>query len=292
MRILYVEDNPANISLLQRIARMGGHDVVSYNDGEKALSNFESDKPDLILMDLQLAGALNGLDVVKRLRSDGVTTPIVAVTAYAMVGDKERCIEAGCDGYLAKPLPVAELVETVQKYEQALISKEAAPDSTETTAVAEVKAGAPEAAKKPEPVPDSTESDRSKVIRGTTPLPDLAKKAAARKAAKDKKDGTVRQSAKPGSSELVDKSPPVKPEPSSEPVTPAAKIETETQTAEKAPPAPTPQTAEKAPPTPTPQTAEKAPITSPAHNGEVKQAADEAVRIAIAGVKVDNGKKE
>jgi CheY-like chemotaxis protein len=118
MKIMYVEDNPANISLLQRIARMGGHEVINYTNGENALSNFEKDHPDLVLMDLQLEGRFSGLDVVKQLRSRGFKTPIVAVTAYAMVGDRERCIEAGCDSYLSKPLPVAELVEMVHTYEQ------------------------------------------------------------------------------------------------------------------------------------------------------------------------------
>ena len=118
MKIMYVEDNPANISLLQRIARMGGHDVINYTNGEHALDHFAQDRPDLVLMDLQLEGRVSGLDVVKQLRERGFTTPIVAVTAYAMVGDRERCIEAGCDSYLSKPLPIAELVELVQTYER------------------------------------------------------------------------------------------------------------------------------------------------------------------------------
>lgn len=117
MKIMYVEDNPANLSLLQRIARMGNHTVISYTEGESALENFEQDKPDLVLMDVQLSGGLTGLDVVRQLRGRGHRTPIVAVTAYAMTGDKERCIEAGCDTYIAKPLPVQELVELVQRYE-------------------------------------------------------------------------------------------------------------------------------------------------------------------------------
>src|SRR5262249_47145522 len=118
MKIMYVEDNPANISLLQRIARMGGHQVINYTNGESALNNFEKDHPDLVLMDLQLEGRVSGLDVVKQLRARGFKTPIVAVTAYAMVGDRERCIEAGCDSYLSKPLPVTELVELVHTYEE------------------------------------------------------------------------------------------------------------------------------------------------------------------------------
>src|SRR6185369_2341742 len=117
MRILYVEDNPANLSLVQRVARMGGHQVVTYAEGEMALANYDRDKPDLVLMDLQLSGKLTGLDVVKELRSAGHQTPIIAVTAYAMIGDRERCLEAGCTGYLAKPLPVSELVDLIKQYE-------------------------------------------------------------------------------------------------------------------------------------------------------------------------------
>lgn len=117
MKIMYVEDNPANLSLMLRIARMGGHDVVSYTEGEVALQRFTEDTPDIVLLDVQLAGALSGLDVVQKLRERGVTLPIIAVTAYAMIGDKERCLEAGFDGYMSKPLPVTELVELVQKYE-------------------------------------------------------------------------------------------------------------------------------------------------------------------------------
>jgi two-component system cell cycle response regulator DivK len=117
MKIMYVEDNPANISLVQRIARMGGHQVVSFSNGEAALSNYEKENPDLIFMDVQIEGRLSGLDVVRGLRARGVKKPIIAVTAYAMLGDRERCLEAGCDSYISKPLPISELVELVQRYE-------------------------------------------------------------------------------------------------------------------------------------------------------------------------------
>ncbi len=117
MKIMYVEDNPANISLVQRIARMGEHEVINYTNGESAIEHFAEHRPDLVLMDLQLEGRISGLDVVRKLRELGFSTPIVAVTAYAMVGDRERCLEAGCDSYLSKPLPVAEVVEMVKRYE-------------------------------------------------------------------------------------------------------------------------------------------------------------------------------
>lgn len=133
MRILYVEDNPANLSLVRRIARMGNHEVISYIDGEQALAHFNTDKPDLILMDIQIAGDLNGLDVVKQLRADGHTLPIIAVTAYAMVGDKERCLEAGCDDYIAKPIPIPLLVELFKKYSDALKQSEPEQQATAKT---------------------------------------------------------------------------------------------------------------------------------------------------------------
>lgn len=116
MRIIYVEDNIANVHLVKRVARMGKHEVINYIDGMDALNNFESDKPDLVLMDIQLAGELTGIEVVEKLREKGFKTPIFAVTAYAMVGDKERCIEAGCTGYMSKPIPVPELVKLFEKF--------------------------------------------------------------------------------------------------------------------------------------------------------------------------------
>ncbi len=137
MRILYVEDNPANIFLVKRVAQ--GHQVLNYIDGEEALRNFEHDRPDLVLMDIQLAGPMNGLDAVRELRSKGVTTPIIAVTAYAMVGDRERCMAAGCDDYLAKPLPIPHLLALFEKYkmqtaEQPIVQLEATSKSTQTIA--------------------------------------------------------------------------------------------------------------------------------------------------------------
>jgi two-component system cell cycle response regulator DivK len=127
MRILYVEDNPANLFLVQRVARMGSHEVMNYTTGEAALENFERDHPDLVLMDVQLAGNMTGLDVVRKLRGSGYQTPIIAVTAYAMIGDRERCLDAGCDDYLAKPLPVPKLVEIIKRYDPLQQGEEANP---------------------------------------------------------------------------------------------------------------------------------------------------------------------
>jgi DNA-binding response OmpR family regulator len=69
-------------------------------------------------MDIQLSGELSGLDVVRKLRDQGYKTPIIAVTAYAMAGDRERFLEAGCNDYMAKPLPVPQLVNLIQHYQE------------------------------------------------------------------------------------------------------------------------------------------------------------------------------
>ena len=117
MRIVYIEDNPANLFLVKRIAKKDNHQVIHYMEGQKALNQLEHDKPDLILMDIQLAGAISGLDAIKEIRKRGDKTPIIAVTAYAMVGDKERCLEAGCNAYIAKPIPVPTLLKLFEEYQ-------------------------------------------------------------------------------------------------------------------------------------------------------------------------------
>jgi CheY-like chemotaxis protein len=122
VRILYVEDNATNVILVQRVANMGKHEVITYPDGQEALDHFQQDKPDLVLLDVQLRGGLTGLDVAHTLRVKGTTTPIIAVTAYAMKGDRQRCLDAGCDDYLPKPISVAELVTVFKRYGDAVAS--------------------------------------------------------------------------------------------------------------------------------------------------------------------------
>jgi CheY-like chemotaxis protein len=154
MRILYVEDKPANLFLIKRVAR--GHEVVNYIDAEEALAHFDRDNPDVVMVDVQLAGPMSGLDLVKQLRANGHKLPIVALTAYAMVGDREKCLTAGCDDYMAKPLPIARFLELIQKYEKIVGSTQTAPSvpaASESAAPAEAEAK-PEAIKPP---PDATE---------------------------------------------------------------------------------------------------------------------------------------
>jgi|GEM_PF-1365057 len=121
MKILYVEDNAVNLSLIQRIAQMNKHSLTNYDEAEKALDALDSGEtdPDLILLDIQLAGEMDGIDFAKAARKKGYKQPIIAITAYAMLGDKERIIEAGCNEYLPKPLPIAEFLTLMAKYDPA-----------------------------------------------------------------------------------------------------------------------------------------------------------------------------
>jgi CheY-like chemotaxis protein len=113
---LYVEDNEPNLRLVERVARMGAHRLTALVDGQAALDLVAQREPDLMIVDVQLRGGLDGLTVVRRLREGGATLPIIAVTAYAMSGDRDRCMAAGCDAYLPKPIPIPELVELIQLF--------------------------------------------------------------------------------------------------------------------------------------------------------------------------------
>lgn len=164
MRILYVEDNPANVFLVKRVARMGNHEVVNLMDGDQVLNQFNTIDPDLVLMDVQLIGNLSGLDVVRQLRQQGKTTPIIAVTAYAMVGDRERCIEAGCDDYMAKPLPIQRLVEIFAHYD-----KEKRRTTAEVVAIANERLGIGKAS--PPASPPAPPSEASVPVNTTSAEP-------------------------------------------------------------------------------------------------------------------------
>jgi CheY-like chemotaxis protein len=134
MRVAYVEDNSTNLALVERVAGMSHHIIVSYTEGEIALRELMREKVDLILMDVELAGELSGLQVVRGLRAQGLTTPIIAVTAYAMMGDREKCMEAGCTGYLPKPLPIPELVALLNHYDE--LVKQQVPEVAGVTILA------------------------------------------------------------------------------------------------------------------------------------------------------------
>jgi CheY-like chemotaxis protein len=115
--ILIVDDNPINLKLVRVILAAEGYVVKTSDDAEEALATLETFTPTLILMDLQLPG-MDGLTLVRRLRQDArwATTWIVALTAYAMKGDEEKALAAGCDGYVTKPIDPSALPVVVASF--------------------------------------------------------------------------------------------------------------------------------------------------------------------------------
>ncbi len=108
--ILVVEDNDRNRRLLKILLRSKGYNVIEATTGEEAMNCLREQKPDLILMDIQLP-KVDGLALTREIKSDVETRniPIIAVTAYSMKGDKERILEAGCNMYVSKPINTREL---------------------------------------------------------------------------------------------------------------------------------------------------------------------------------------
>jgi two-component system, cell cycle response regulator DivK len=113
-KILLVEDNPVNRRLAEFLLRSNGYQVLEATTAQEAFDLLKAERPDLILMDIQLPGT-DGLDVTKRLKENAATRdiPVVAVTSYAMKGDRERALAAGCAGYVTKPIDKATLLKEV-----------------------------------------------------------------------------------------------------------------------------------------------------------------------------------
>ena len=115
--ILIVDDNPVNLKLIRVLLSGEGYDVRTAVDAEEALAALETFRPRLILMDVQLPG-MDGLELTRRLKADPdrANVVIVALTAYAMKGDEQKALEAGCDGYIAKPVDTRRLPSVVAAY--------------------------------------------------------------------------------------------------------------------------------------------------------------------------------
>ncbi|MBX3249229.1 MAG: response regulator [Myxococcales bacterium] len=115
--ILVVDDNPHNLKLARVLLLSEGYDVHTAVDAEDALLVLERVEPALILMDLQLPG-MDGLALTRQLKATPRhrDTIIVALTAYAMKGDEERALEAGCDGYITKPIDTRALPATLERH--------------------------------------------------------------------------------------------------------------------------------------------------------------------------------
>jgi two-component system cell cycle response regulator DivK len=122
-RILLIEDFDANHDLISRYLRLFGHEVVAASDGKAGLTKarLERSEIDLVLLDMNLP-ELDGWEVARQLKTNESTRslPVIAVTAHAMVGDREKGLSAGCDEYVTKPLDFTDLLEKIE----ALLCKE------------------------------------------------------------------------------------------------------------------------------------------------------------------------
>ena len=112
--ILHVEDNELNRKIVRDLLRRTSYRVLEAVDGEAGIAVALEQRPDLILMDLQLP-KLSGIDAIRALRAEAVDTPIVAITSFALSGDQQKAEEAGASAYLAKPYSPFALLELIRK---------------------------------------------------------------------------------------------------------------------------------------------------------------------------------
>ncbi len=115
--VLIVEDNELNMKLFNDLLQANGYDTLQTDDGFEAVELTRNHRPDLILMDIRLP-RISGLDVIKQLKGDEdiADIPVIAVTAFAMMGDEEIFRDSGYDGYIAKPISVPAFLETVATF--------------------------------------------------------------------------------------------------------------------------------------------------------------------------------
>ncbi len=116
-KVLYIEDNPQNMRLVRKILLHSGYEMIEAVDGLTGVALAAQELPDLILMDINLPD-IDGLEATKRIKAmpEMAHVPVIALTANAMHGDRERFIAAGCDGYLAKPVTRIELLNTLTHF--------------------------------------------------------------------------------------------------------------------------------------------------------------------------------
>ena len=121
--ILYIEDNPQNMRLVRKMLKGGGYEMIEASDGRSGVKLALEVKPDLILMDINLPD-IDGIEATRNLKDNDscADIPVIALTANAMHGDRERFMAAGCDGYIAKPITRNELLNTIAYFlEQAAV---------------------------------------------------------------------------------------------------------------------------------------------------------------------------
>ena len=114
-KILVVEDNPMNMELVIEILASRGFAVQTAVDGEEALRKTEKEVYDLILMDIELPGK-DGVEITKLIREKDKKVPVIALTSYAIEGDRERFLSAGFDDYISKPLDLPEFLKKIENY--------------------------------------------------------------------------------------------------------------------------------------------------------------------------------
>ena len=116
-RVLIVEDNEKNTKLFRDVLQAAGYVTLEAATGEDAIELAGAHAPALVLMDVQLPG-IDGVETLTRLRTDARTAsiPVLALTAQAMGGDRERFLDAGFDGYLSKPIDIVELIQAVREW--------------------------------------------------------------------------------------------------------------------------------------------------------------------------------
>jgi CheY-like chemotaxis protein len=117
MTILIIEDNRRNMLLVRELLAMHGFRTLEASEAEEGITRAKAERPDLILMDLQLPG-MDGLTATRLLRQDPATAaiPVIALTAHAMKGDRERALEAGCTGYIPKPIDTRRFLAQIRTF--------------------------------------------------------------------------------------------------------------------------------------------------------------------------------
>lgn len=118
-RILVADDNPASRELIREVLESGSYDVIEASDGLEAVRKARNGAPDLVLLDIQMPH-LDGYAVLRELREDPACAelPVVALTAFAMQGDREKALDAGFDGYITKPVEIAALRRELHRFLQ------------------------------------------------------------------------------------------------------------------------------------------------------------------------------
>ena len=117
--VLIVEDNTLNLKVIRDLLQVSGYTTLEATDGKQGIALAKAEKPDLILMDIQMP-VMDGLEATRILKAEAETKdiPIVALTSYAMTGDEERIKTAGCDGYVTKPIDTRNFLKELKRYLQ------------------------------------------------------------------------------------------------------------------------------------------------------------------------------